>query len=161
MLDSARCEISKAGCYFTTAPVSCLTISSRRYCSAPSTSSSGSPACPGRACRCTAGLQLHQIDHVDHADVEIRKVFAQDENGGQNLQRGRVPATGHHHVRLCVLVVAGPLPDTDSFRAMPTASSMVSHCAPWTKYGVQPQPRKNCSNSSRSIRASTVGLLLL
>ena len=45
-------------------------------------------------------------------------MLAKDGNGGQNLQRGRVSAAGHHHVRLAVLVVAGPLPDADSFRAM-------------------------------------------
>ena len=33
--------------------------------------------------------------------------------------------------------------------------------APSTKYGIQPQPRRNCSSSSGSIRASTVGLLIL
>ena len=45
-------------------------------------------------------------------------MLAQNGNGGQNLQRGRVAAAGHHHVRLGALVVAGPLPDADAFRAM-------------------------------------------
>jgi len=40
------------------------------------------------------------------------------ENGGQNLQRGRIAAAGHHHVRLGALVVARPLPDADAFGAM-------------------------------------------
>ena len=43
---------------------------------------------------------------------------AQDRDGGQNLQRGRVPATRHHHVRLAALIVAGPWPDADPFRAV-------------------------------------------
>ena len=45
-------------------------------------------------------------------------MFAKNGNGGQNLQRRRVAAAGHHHVRLGALVVAGPLPDADAFRAM-------------------------------------------
>ena len=63
-------------------------------------------------------LQLHQIDDIDHPDFQIGQMLAQNGNGGQNLQRGRVAAAGHHHVRLGVLVVAGPLPDANSFRAM-------------------------------------------
>ena len=63
-------------------------------------------------------LQLHQIDDIDHPDLQIGQMLAQNGNGGQNLQRGRVAAAGHHHVRLGVLVVAGPLPDADAFRAM-------------------------------------------
>ncbi len=46
-------------------------------------------------------------------------MLAEDGHGGQNLERGRIPAAGHHHVRLDgVLVVAGPLPDADAFRAV-------------------------------------------
>jgi len=32
--------------------------------------------------------------------------------------RGRIPAAGHDDIRFAVLVVAGPLPDADAFRAM-------------------------------------------
>ena len=63
-------------------------------------------------------LQLHQIDDIDYPDFQIGKMLAQNGNSGQNLERGRVPATGHHHVRLRILVVASPLPDANSFRAM-------------------------------------------
>ncbi len=45
-------------------------------------------------------------------------MLAKDGNGRQDLQRRRVAATRHHHVRLGALVVAGPLPDADPFRAM-------------------------------------------
>ena len=65
-----------------------------------------------------AGLQLHQIDDIDYPDLQIGKMLAQDGNGGQNLQRGCISTTSHHYVRLTILVVAGPLPDADSFRAM-------------------------------------------
>ena len=64
------------------------------------------------------GLQLHQIDDIDHPDLQIGQMLAKDRNRGQDLQRRRVAAAGHHHVRLGVLVVAGPLPDADAFRAM-------------------------------------------
>ena len=44
--------------------------------------------------------------------------------------------------------------------------SAISRCIfsgslPSTKWGSQPQPRKNCSSSSWGIRASTVGLAIL
>ena len=48
----------------------------------------------------------------------LGQVLAEDRNGGQRLQRGDVAATRHHHVRLAALIVAGPLPDADPFRAM-------------------------------------------
>jgi len=63
-------------------------------------------------------LQPHQIDDIDHPDFQIGQMFAEYGNGSQDLQRGRVSATGHHHVRLGALVVAGPLPDADTFRTM-------------------------------------------
>ena len=63
-------------------------------------------------------LQLHQVDDVDHADLQLGQMLAQDGNGGQRLQRGHVAAAGHDHVRLDVLVVAGPLPDADAFGAV-------------------------------------------
>jgi len=48
----------------------------------------------------------------------------------QDLQGGCVAAAGHHHVRLGVLIVAGPLPDADSFRAMDDGGI---HCQPLRK----------------------------
>ena len=65
-----------------------------------------------------AGLQPHEIDDVDHADFQIGQMLTQDRHGSQDLQRGRVAAAGHHHVRFAALIVAGPLPDADSFGAM-------------------------------------------
>ena len=63
-------------------------------------------------------LQLHQVDHVDHADFQIRQVLAQQVDRGQRLQRGHVAAAGHDHIGLAALVVAGPFPDADAGRAM-------------------------------------------
>ncbi len=45
-------------------------------------------------------------------------MLPKDGNSGENLQRRRIPTTGHHYVRLTVLIVAGPLPDTNTFHAM-------------------------------------------
>ena len=63
-------------------------------------------------------LQLHQVHHVDHPDLQLRQVPAQELNGGQGLQRRHVAAAGHDHVGLAVLVVAGPFPDAEARRAM-------------------------------------------
>ena len=64
------------------------------------------------------GLQPHQIDDVDDPDFQLGQMLAQDGNRRQNLQRRRVAAARHHHVRLAALIVAGPLPDAEAFRAM-------------------------------------------
>ena len=54
--------------------------------------------------------------------------FAKDGNGGQYLQRRSISAARHHHVRFDgFLIVAGPLPDTDSFGAMDNCGV---HCQP-------------------------------
>ena len=63
-------------------------------------------------------LQLHEIHHVDHSDSQFGQMGAKDGHGRQDLQSGRVSAAGHHHVRLGILVVAGPLPDADALRAV-------------------------------------------
>ena len=63
-------------------------------------------------------LQLHQVDDVDHADLQLRQVLAQNGDGGQRLQRGHVAAAGHDDVRRAALVVAGPLPDADALGAV-------------------------------------------
>ena len=65
------------------------------------------------------GLELHQIDDIDHSNFQLRQVLAKDRNRGQNLERGRISAASHHYVWLgCVLVVARPLPDANTLRAM-------------------------------------------
>jgi hypothetical protein len=62
-------------------------------------------------------LQLHQIVDIDHPDLQIGQMLAKDGNGRQDLQRRRVSSTGQYHDRLGALIVAGPLPDANSFRA--------------------------------------------
>ena len=64
-------------------------------------------------------LQLHQVHHVNHADLQLRRVLTQQFNRGQRLQRGHVATARHHHVRPTVAVIAGPFPDAKAGRAMP------------------------------------------
>jgi hypothetical protein len=57
------------------------------------------------------GLQSHQVHHVDHPDLEFRKVGAQQVGGGQDLQGGDVTGAREYHVRF---VVAGASPWQDA-----------------------------------------------
>jgi len=66
------------------------------------------------ACR----LETHEIDDIYHADFQIRQVRAQDRNRRQNFQRMRVLAAGHNNVRPSILIVGGPLPDSDTLSAV-------------------------------------------
>ena len=45
-------------------------------------------------------LQLHQIHDVDHPDLQVGQVLAEDRDGRQDLQGGRVTATGHDDIGL-------------------------------------------------------------
>ena len=62
------------------------------------------------------GLRLdgHQIDDIDHAHLQVRKILAQHAHCGQCLQRRDITGAGHYYVRLAADVVAGPFPDTDA-----------------------------------------------
>jgi hypothetical protein len=65
-----------------------------------------------------AGLQLHQIYNVDDANLQRRQMFAKNGDCSEDLQRRGISATGHDNVWLAVLIVAGPLPNAHSLRAM-------------------------------------------
>ena len=43
-------------------------------------------------------LQPHEVDDVDHPDLQIGQMFAKDRDGRQDFQRRRVTAAGHHDV---------------------------------------------------------------
>ncbi len=45
-------------------------------------------------------------------------MLAQEVHRRERFERGHIAATGHHHVRLAALVVAGPFPDADAGGAM-------------------------------------------
>src|SRR5438128_11234404 len=55
-------------------------------------------------------LQSHQIHDVDDADLEIRKVLAQDLHRGQCFERRYITTARHHHIGGTVLIVARPFP---------------------------------------------------
>ena len=75
------------------------------------------------------GLQGHEIDHVDHADLELGNMPAQQVDCGQSLESRHVTAAGHDYVRLAAAVVARPFPDAQSRRSQCLiAWSIVSHC---------------------------------
>jgi hypothetical protein len=54
-------------------------------------------------------LQLHEIDNIDHPDLEVGQVLPQDGNGSERLERGHIPGASHDHVWLQVEFVTGPL----------------------------------------------------
>ena len=47
------------------------------------------------------GLQGHEVNDVDHADLEVGDLFAEKGDGGQGFEGGYVSAAGHDHVRAC------------------------------------------------------------
>ena len=64
------------------------------------------------------GLQLHQVNHVDHANLEFGQLFPQDGYGSQRFERRRLAAARHNNVRFCALIVGRPLPDADALGAV-------------------------------------------
>src|SRR5262249_6968916 len=50
-------------------------------------------------------LQLHQIDDIDDADLQIRRVPSKEVDGGQGLQGRDVTAAGHYDIGLAAPVV--------------------------------------------------------
>src|SRR5512133_309238 len=66
----------------------------------------------------TLWLQFHQIDNIDDADLQRRKMLAEEIYGSQRFQRWYVSATRHHDVWFCSFIIARPFPDSDASRAM-------------------------------------------
>ena len=64
-------------------------------------------------------LQGHQVDDIDHPDLQLGNMFTQDLDCGQRFQCRDIAATCHHDIGFRPLVVTCPLPDTDTGRAMP------------------------------------------
>ena len=62
--------------------------------------------------------QLHQVNHVDNANLEFGQLFPQDGYGSQRFERRRLAAARHNNVRLCALIVGRPLPDADALGAV-------------------------------------------
>ena len=59
-------------------------------------------------------LELHEIDDVDHPDLQIGEMASQQLNRRQGLERRHVSAARHDHIRLAALIVAGPSPDAEA-----------------------------------------------
>src|SRR5438045_6692073 len=63
-------------------------------------------------------LQFHQVDDVDNADLQRRKVLAEEIYGSQRFQRWYVSATRHYDVWFRSFVIARPFPDPNARRTM-------------------------------------------
>ena len=79
----------------------------------------GIEVCIGEAVRVLARrLELHEIDHVHHANLEIGQVLSKDRRRGEDLERRGVATAGQNDVGFFTLVVARPLPDAQSLGAV-------------------------------------------
>src|SRR5215469_12112620 len=63
-------------------------------------------------------LQLEKVDNVNETDLNVRKFLPQHCRCSQGLLRGDISGGSHHQVGLACLVVTGPVPDADAFRAV-------------------------------------------
>src|SRR5262245_50301490 len=70
-------------------------------------------------------LQLHQVHHVDDADLQVRRVLSQEIDSRKGLERRHVAAACHHDIGLTAPVIAGPLPVPPSASAGLAAPLMV------------------------------------
>src|SRR5690349_18711066 len=59
-------------------------------------------------------LKRHQIDDVNDADFDIRKVLPQEIHRGKSLQRRDVASACHHDIRCSALIRTRPGPDADA-----------------------------------------------
>ena len=63
-------------------------------------------------------LKSHKIDYVDDSDLEIRNSRAKEVHSGKCLEGGDVAGARHHHIGVPSGIVAGPLPNADSYFAV-------------------------------------------
>src|SRR2546422_602643 len=63
-------------------------------------------------------LQCHKIDHVDDADLNVRKMLPQQIDSRQRLEGRDISRTGHHNIRFAALVSTRPLPNSNPARAV-------------------------------------------
>src|SRR5215470_13268955 len=64
------------------------------------------------------GLQLEKIDNIDETDLDIRKLFSQQNRSGQRLLGRNVASGGHHYIGFDTLIVTGPIPNADALGAV-------------------------------------------
>ena len=72
-------------------------------------------------------FQFHQVNYVDNADLQFRKCVTQDCYSCKSLKCRCVAAACHYEVRLLSLIVACPVPDTDT---LCTVFYSLLHCQP-------------------------------
>src|SRR5436305_13798884 len=58
-------------------------------------------------------LQCHQVNHINDAPFQLRKMLPENINCGKRLKHRYSSAPGHHHLRLRPLIVARPSPDPE------------------------------------------------
>ena len=63
-------------------------------------------------------LHFEEVHNVDESDLEVGELFPQQHCRRQRLLSRNVARRCHHQVRLTTLVVAGPVPNADSFRTV-------------------------------------------
>ena len=63
-------------------------------------------------------LQLHQVDYIDETDLDLRHIVTKDGNCCQRFLGRSITAASQYNIRLLTLIVACPIPDTDTLGTM-------------------------------------------
>jgi len=64
------------------------------------------------------GDELEEVDDVDEPDLELREEFAEEGSCSQSFECGNITTRCHDDVRIFALIVASPVPDTETFGAV-------------------------------------------
>src|SRR5260370_41899100 len=67
---------------------------------------------------CSGWRQGHQGADFHDTNLEVWKVLPQEIDGRKRFERRAIAGAGHHNIRIRALIRAGPLPDSDSRRAV-------------------------------------------
>src|SRR3569833_3808068 len=78
----------------------------------------------------TRRLQRHQIDHVYHPNSNIGNEIAEQHDCGKSLKRWHVARARHYYIRI-PFIIAGPLENAESRRAMLHCSVHVQPYCLW------------------------------
>lgn len=60
----------------------------------------------------------HQVDHVDHAYLQLWKMLAKNADGGQGFKRRDVAGAGKDHIGFSFAIIGGPFPFSQTRYAM-------------------------------------------
>ena len=64
------------------------------------------------------GDQLEKIDDVDESDLEVWEEFSEESDGGERFVGRYIAARCHDNIWIGTLVIAGPVPYPEAFRAV-------------------------------------------